>query len=107
MMHIRLAVKKQQVHRKGVHRESVGTSYLTLRSGQERNGKSLELVSVDANSPAKTRVSTALPVEMLCGSSFMSTVGRCKMFAVKMSRSMLFTRLKKNVNERLNSFFGH
>ena len=39
-------------------------------------------------SPAKARVSTALPVKILGGSSFMSTEGRCSMFAVKMSKSM-------------------
>ena len=55
-------------------------------------------------SPAKARVSAALPVEMLCGSSFMSTVSRCKLFIVKMSKSKWFTWLKQNIKETTEEF---
>ena len=41
---------------------------------------------------------------MLCGSSFMSTMGRCKLFAVKMSKSMRFTQLQQNIKETTEEF---
>src|SRR6218665_2830562 len=41
---------------------------------------------------------------MLCGSSFMSIVGRCKLVAEKMSNSKRFTRLKQNIKETTEEF---